>query len=67
VDEVGRVAAAEGIDCRFAKGGTIVAARNPAQVARARAEVADARGLGWGEEDLRWMGPAEAILPACPG
>jgi len=38
VDEVGRVAAAEGIDCDFAKGGTISLARTPAQLRRARAE-----------------------------
>jgi glycine/D-amino acid oxidase-like deaminating enzyme len=37
VDEVGRVAAAEGIDCHFAKGGTITLARTPAQLRRARA------------------------------
>jgi glycine/D-amino acid oxidase-like deaminating enzyme len=37
VDEVGRVAAAEGIDCHFAKGGTISLARCPAQLRRARA------------------------------
>ncbi|MGH3881004.1 MAG: NAD(P)/FAD-dependent oxidoreductase [Actinophytocola sp.] len=39
VDEVGRVAAAEGIDCHFAKGGTVVLARTPVQLARARAHV----------------------------
>jgi glycine/D-amino acid oxidase-like deaminating enzyme len=32
VDEVGRVAAAEGIDCDYAKGGTISLARSPAQL-----------------------------------
>jgi glycine/D-amino acid oxidase-like deaminating enzyme len=32
VDEVGRVAAAEGIDCHWAKGGTVVLARTPAQL-----------------------------------
>ena len=37
VDEVGRVAAGEGIDCHFAKGGTISLARTPAQLRRARA------------------------------
>jgi glycine/D-amino acid oxidase-like deaminating enzyme len=37
VDEVGRVSAAEGIDCHFAKGGTISLARTPAQLRRARA------------------------------
>jgi glycine/D-amino acid oxidase-like deaminating enzyme len=60
VDEVGRAAAAEGIDCRFAKGGTVVAARNEAQVARAAAEIAEFRSLGGAEEDLRWLGPTEA-------
>ncbi|MGX6603107.1 NAD(P)/FAD-dependent oxidoreductase [Micromonosporaceae bacterium Da 78-11] len=37
VDEVGRAAAAEGIDCDYAKGGTISLARSPAQLRRARA------------------------------
>ncbi|MEU4562628.1 FAD-binding oxidoreductase [Actinoplanes sp. NPDC023936] len=36
VDEVGRVAAAEGIDCDYAKGGTISLVRSPAQLRRAR-------------------------------
>jgi glycine/D-amino acid oxidase-like deaminating enzyme len=42
VDEVGRVTRAEGIDCHFAKGGTIVLVRNRAQLARVRAEHGDA-------------------------
>ncbi|HEX5088646.1 MAG TPA: FAD-dependent oxidoreductase [Nocardioides sp.] len=42
VDEVRRVSAAEGIDCHFAKGGTIVLARSAAQLARARREYGDA-------------------------
>ena len=36
VDEVGRVVAAEGIDCGFTKGGTLSAARTPQQLERAR-------------------------------
>jgi glycine/D-amino acid oxidase-like deaminating enzyme len=60
VDEVGRVAAEEGIDCHFDKGGTITLARTPVQVERARAEVAEARAWGLGEEDLRWLPAAEA-------
>ncbi len=40
VDEVGAVARREGIDCHWRKGGTVVVARHPAQLARARAEVA---------------------------
>ena len=41
VDEVQRVTVAEGIDCHYAKGGTIVLARNRAQWARVRAEYGD--------------------------
>ncbi|NTW39104.1 MAG: FAD-dependent oxidoreductase [Cellulomonadaceae bacterium] len=47
VVEVGRVAADEGIDCDFARGGTLVAARTRPQLERARAEVAQA--TGWGD------------------
>jgi glycine/D-amino acid oxidase-like deaminating enzyme len=57
VDEVGRVAAEEGIDCHFAKGGTVVLARNAAQWARARAEVDEAREFGL---DLSLLGADEA-------
>ncbi len=60
VDEVGRVAAAEDIDCHWAKGGTVMLARSPAQLERAKAEVAEAREFGFGEEDLRLLTAAEA-------
>ncbi|WP_242680042.1 FAD-binding oxidoreductase [Nocardioides sp. IC4_145] len=60
VDEVARTAAAEGIDCHLAKGGTVVVARNRAQWARARAEVAAARTWGRGEDDLRLLDGREA-------
>jgi glycine/D-amino acid oxidase-like deaminating enzyme len=60
VDEVGRVAAAEGIDCQFAKGGTVVAARSAAQERRAHEEIAAARSFGLGADDLRWVEGAEA-------
>jgi glycine/D-amino acid oxidase-like deaminating enzyme len=60
VDEVGTVAAAEGIDCHFAKGGTVVAARNAVQLARARAEVAEHRGWGFGEDDIVLLDADEA-------
>src|SRR5512141_889828 len=36
VDEVGRVAEADGIDCHFRKCGTVVLARTPVQLERAR-------------------------------
>jgi glycine/D-amino acid oxidase-like deaminating enzyme len=55
VDEVGRAAAEEGIDCHFAKGGTVVAARSPAQLKRAKDEVAGARSSGVVERDLAWL------------
>lgn len=61
VDEVGAAAEREGIDCDFAKGGTLRAARNPAHVGRMLAEVAEYRAFGFGEDDLRWMEREEAI------
>ncbi len=57
VDEVGRVARAEGIDADYAKGGTLVMARNPAQRQRALAEVRQARGYGL---ELAWLDAPEA-------
>jgi len=60
VEEVARSTVDEGIECRLARGGTLVAARNAAQVARASDEVAEARSLGFGEEDLRWLDRREA-------
>lgn len=60
VDEVGRAAAAEKIDCHFAKGGTVQLARSATQLERARAEVAEAREFGFGEEDIRLLSAAEA-------
>src|SRR6266542_4328642 len=60
VDEVGRVVRAEGVDCDWAKGGTVVAARSPLQLARAEHKVAEARSFGFGEEDLRLLGAQEA-------
>jgi glycine/D-amino acid oxidase-like deaminating enzyme len=60
VDEVGTAASEDGIDCHFAKGGTVVAARDEAQESRARAEVAAARAAGVVEADLRWLDAGEA-------
>jgi glycine/D-amino acid oxidase-like deaminating enzyme len=45
VDEVGRVAAAEGIDCDWAKGGTVTLARTHAQLRRAEAAAQEADDL----------------------
>jgi glycine/D-amino acid oxidase-like deaminating enzyme len=57
VDEVGRVAEAEGIDCHFAKGGTVTLARTAAQEARGRAFVESASAFG---VDVSWLSAAEA-------
>ncbi|QEO16033.1 FAD-dependent oxidoreductase [Agromyces intestinalis] len=46
VDEVGRVTAAEGIDCDFVRGGTVVFARSGAQRRAAQADVDEAASFG---------------------
>ena len=58
VDEVLETAAAEGIDARAHKGGTISLARTSAQLRRARADVAAARSWGRGEDELRLLDTA---------
>jgi glycine/D-amino acid oxidase-like deaminating enzyme len=60
VDVVGASAAGEGIDCQFAKGGSVNLVRSEAQRVRAMAEMDAARALGLGEDALRWLGPEEA-------
>jgi len=64
VGEVGRVVAAEPIECGFAHGGTVVLARTGVQLERARHEVAEARAAGVGEDDLRLLSAAEASTMA---
>jgi len=59
VDVVGASAADEGVDCHFAKGGCVDLVRSDAQRARALAQVDEARALGFGEADLRWLGSEE--------
>lgn len=79
VDEVGRVTAAEGIDCHFVRGGTLAFARSQAQLRAARAEAQEAalygvdalelREGGEGGEDGVQLGVAGALGavydPAC--
>ncbi|MFN8158332.1 MAG: FAD-binding oxidoreductase [Candidatus Nanopelagicales bacterium] len=66
VDELGRAAEEAGIDCHFAKGGTISAARTPVQLERARQEIEHLRSWGFGPEDhaLLEAGEAREILGA---
>jgi glycine/D-amino acid oxidase-like deaminating enzyme len=60
VDEVGRVTAAEGIDCDFHKGGTLTLAPTPAHVERVKDEILEELSWGFDEEDFRWLDEVEA-------
>lgn len=60
VDEVGRVASAEGIDAHYHKGGTLTLARSRAQLRSARAEVAHARTWGRGPDEVDLLPEREA-------
>lgn len=57
VHEVGEVVRSEGIDCDFAHGGTLVYARSAAQLAAARADVAEA--ARWGVDTLELVDAAQ--------
>ncbi|WP_167047458.1 FAD-binding oxidoreductase [Salinibacterium sp. ZJ454] len=62
VEEVGRDALAEGIDCDYAHGGTVSFVRSAAQLVRARAEIAEAERFG----EPRTLRDEQAVLdPAC--
>ena len=64
VDEVGRVTQKEGIECDFAKGGTLSFARSAVQEQAARAEVEEA--AHYGVDRLEWLDDRRAVLdPAC--
>ncbi|KQR54619.1 FAD-dependent oxidoreductase [Leifsonia sp. Leaf336] len=76
VDEVGRVASAEGIDCDYLRGGTVTFARDRVQLAAARAEYAESEEFGVdrvtlaGTETVRARygvpdAVAATITPAC--
>ncbi|MEU7959743.1 NAD(P)/FAD-dependent oxidoreductase [Micromonospora humida] len=60
VAEVGRVVAAEGIDCDWRHGGTVLLARTDVQLGRARAAVAEAREHGLDPDDLVLLDAAGA-------
>lgn len=59
VDETAKVVADEGLDVHWAKGGTVGIARSPVQVARARAEIDEARAWGFGADDYTWLSADE--------
>ncbi len=60
VVEVGRVAAAEAIDCGWAHDGYVSVARNDAQWTRAQGEVAGWREWGFDDDQLRLLDANEA-------
>jgi glycine/D-amino acid oxidase-like deaminating enzyme len=60
VDEVGKAATEEGIDCHWSKGGTIQFVRSATQLERAKNEVHEARMYGFDASDLRFLSAAEA-------
>src|SRR5690606_28975877 len=55
VDEVGRVAAAEGIACDYAKAGLLNFVTSAPEEARVRAMLTAIREHGFGDDDLRWL------------
>ena len=59
VAEVGEVARREGIDCHFEQAGTLEIAVNGGQLKRARQALEQARKLGFGDSDYRWLAPAQ--------
>ena len=60
VAEVGRVCDAESIVADYHRGGTLTFARTPAQLVSVRAEFDYLREWGFGDEDIQWLGAAEA-------
>jgi glycine/D-amino acid oxidase-like deaminating enzyme len=60
IDDIGRVADAEGIDCHYAKGGWIDLARSSVQADRISAGVRARHDLGLSADDVRWVDADEA-------
>jgi len=60
VDDVGRIAAREGIECDYSKGGVLAVARSELQGSYAREEVAEATAYGLGPKDIKLLNATEA-------
>jgi glycine/D-amino acid oxidase-like deaminating enzyme len=58
VDEVGRVASAEGIDCHYRKGGSVRVAVTQPQLRELRERLGGI-AAHFGPDDFRWLGPDE--------
>jgi glycine/D-amino acid oxidase-like deaminating enzyme len=61
VAEVGRIVDADGLSADFVMGGTVTLARSTPQLARATAEVEEAREFGFGSDDLQLLDADAAI------
>ncbi len=61
VDEVGRVCAAESIDCDFVKGGRLSVATTPSQLARLRGSLAAHRSWGDGADVYQYLTRDETL------
>ena len=60
VREVGRVAQHESIDCHFEQSGALQVAVLPVQLKRLRAQLEYMHGLGFTDEDYRWLSADES-------
>ena len=60
IGAIERATREDGIECHFAQGGTIVMARNDAQVSRSHDEILEARSLGFGEDTVHWLDAKDA-------
>ena len=60
VSEIGEVASAEGIDCGFAHGGSVVAATRQGHVGRLRKSIELMHRVGFDVCDVRWLETDEA-------
>jgi len=57
IDEVGRASVALGVDCDFARQGTVAYARSAVQERAARAEIAEA--ARYGVDEVSWLGAGD--------
>ena len=68
VQDIGRITDEHSIDCHFERSGALEIAVNPAQLERLRTELDNLRGLGFGEQDYRWLeGGALTEVPDVSG
>lgn len=65
VDEVGRAAATAGIDCDYAKAGTLLYARSSVQERAGHTDIDDA--AAYGADPLEWWGPERVAAGARGG